>query len=271
MKVSDRMRFPHPVLWEATEDFQSGRFGFKGFRVEEGNGRVVVESEIELENGDLERLLADGGMAIGVDVVCRDTYFASVVPGTLGRFSYDFDGAELSGDVVFRPMAWATRALELSGLSTIDSSFWNAPVSVRAGSLLALGSSERCSIGRDKLAPLASVFELQLAAELEPGRFDVSLDEDRIGIRAGVEAHQIVASLRGTRDGQVGALNGVYLPVVCCVIEEMRGNTDHSGKRWFRVISAKLSELGIDVANADPLDTAQVLLREPILKMRPSE
>jgi hypothetical protein len=271
MKVNDRMRFPHPVLWKAAADFKSGSFGFKRFRVEERDGRVVIDADIELANQDLERLLEDGALAIGVDVACRDTYFASNVPGSPGPFTHEFSGEELSGDVVFRPMAWATRALELSGMVTIETSFWDAQVVVCTGAVLALGSPERCSIGRDKLAPLASVFELQRSDELAPGRFDVTFDEDLVGIRAGADAHQVIASLRGTREGRVGALNAVYLPVVCRVMDEMRGNTDHSSKKWFRVISAKLTTLGIDVENADSLETAQILLREPILKMRPSE
>jgi hypothetical protein len=270
MKIVEQMRYPHPVLWSQTSDFKEGVFGFRDgtFCWEEHPSHVLLKGEIELSNCDVAQLVNSGAVVIGISVICEETYFTQIFPCDAGQFTVQCSHQTLSGEVECRPIAWAARDICITALDTIDSSFWTPPLQMSAGAVIAIGDRDTASIGQAKLAPITSVFELVRDPERSDGRFLLSFDGDHLQIRAGRASHPTISKLRASFYGKVALLNGVYLPVVQRVIEELKqSESEHIGKTWYRVFKAKLALFGIDVNTCDTLETAQKLLREPIRRV----
>ncbi len=273
MRILDDMLFPHPVLWSQNNGFQSGTFSFGAKpSVHEAETGATIGLELVLENGDLERLMEQQRLSLGVKVQCEETYFNDVLPYIRDRTELKIVGRKLAGRFTLRGVAWLTSPVLLSELETRDPEFDAGGPDLPPGTVIAIGEEFAFFSGQEKHAPLESVFELVRDEALPAGRYAVSFDDDRIQVRAGRTSHSVIAELRGTRGGRASLLNGVYLPVVQRILEEVKQpGEDHSGKRWFRVLRAKLIELGISEVNLDTLDTAQQLLKEPLQRMREEE
>jgi hypothetical protein len=271
MKIVEQMRYPHPVLWSQTSDFTEGGFGFRDGTLccEEHPSQVLLTGEIQLSNGDIERMVTAGEVVMGVSVICEETYFSQIYPFSAGPFIIECPPQALAGEVECRPIAWTARDIRITSLGTLDCSFWTLPLEISSGAVIAIGERDIASIGQAKLAPITSVFTLVLDQARSEGQFLISFEDDHLQIRSGREAHHTISKLRASMRGKVALLNGVYLPVVQRVIEELKqSESEHIGKTWYRVFKAKLAHCRIDVSTCDTLEAAQLLLREPIKRIR---
>lgn len=273
MRILDDMLFPHPVLWSQNSGFRTGTFGFgERISVVEAADGATIDLEVNLDNSDLERLLSEEGLGLGIKVQCEETYFNHVQACVRGPSQLRVVGRKLAGRWTLRAIAWLTAPLRLSELTTVDAEFETGGSDLQPGTVIAIGDERAFFSGQEKHAPLESVFELVLDQSLPAGRYSVSFDDDRIQLLAGHESHPVIAELRGTRQGRASLLNGVYLPVVQRILEEMKQpGSDHSGKRWFRVLNAKMIERGMSINSLDTLDAAQQLLKEPLQRLRAEE
>lgn len=270
MKVIDQMRFPHPVLWDRTGDYRTGSFEFaeEVTLIESADGEELLFS-LSLSNDDLSKLHRNGDVALGVNIVCEACYLDELHPCKLDAVnSIWITGRRLCGLVRVRPIAWcAAETLKLNSQSLNDE-YAGAAIETRHGAILAIGEERLFYVGNEKLQPLSSVVDLELATEMNDLEFEVDIEGDRIAIRAGKLAHERISILRGSRDGKPFVLNAVYLSVMQAVLGHMasEGSERHEGKSWHRVIHAKLIDLGCDVKRDDPLLLAQRLLHHPIRK-----
>jgi hypothetical protein len=277
VKISESMRFPHPVLWSQTHDFDAdSRFGFAiGSDIgidEEQEGLISLKTTVELLNADLQSQHKAGRIAIGLNVVCEETYFSEMRPCALGEREHQFRGHMLCGTVSLRPIAWAIAEFRLSDCLTVTPEFRSIQIQALPGTIVAVGDAIEISVGSDKHAPLASIFELVHMASLDRWRYSVVLEGDLIQIIAGTDAHRTIASLRGTNGGRSQLLNGVYLPALQRVIDELkRPDFDASARRWSKVLVAKLVHAGIEVSSVDSLEVAQRLMNDPLQRWKPEE
>ncbi len=276
MKVNEDMRFPHPVLWHQTQDYPpDSRFGFAvGSTVEvaEHDGVVDISAEIELTNDDLASAVSAGRVELGLNVVCEATYLSEVQTCAIGTVRHRLQCGGLSGTVTARPIAWVVKPFLFSDFSSVADEFRMAPIQAAPGMVAAIGEPFQFTVGSDKHAPLATIFELSLAPQLERWRFLIQLDGEFVSIQAGPDAHKTIAALRGTGTGRGQVLNGVYLPVLQRVIDELkRPEFDASARRWSRVVAAKLAHAGINSASVDALEAAQLLLNDPLQRWRMEE
>ena len=275
MKLNARMRYPHPVLWSETGDFSpDDAFGFnEGVTLEELTASPTFKFELHLQQSELGALLSQEKLRIGVAVRCRDTYFEDVRLCELGPNVLQFDPMSLSGEVRLRPIAWMRDAEQLLFTAVADE-FKGHPFDLAQGAVMAVGEEEIVYIGREKSTPLASIFELRKVESVDTETFVVDLEEDRIVIAAGVNAHTNIASLRNSPAGRISALNGVYLPVMQEVLRSIAEEEErvlHAGKRWFIVLHARLAALGIGLESIEPLAHAQLLFAHPLRKLLPQD
>src|SRR5262245_47084250 len=100
MKISDEMRFAHPVLSRATADFPAGEFNFS-FQVEErtSDGRLRLAYSCDVTEGDVQRLVRQDLARVGLFVSCGETYFNQLRRLSLGQDVLEFKGGLLNGRV----------------------------------------------------------------------------------------------------------------------------------------------------------------------------
>src|SRR5690242_769186 len=98
MKISDEMRFPYPVLSHATNDFLDGEFNVV-FEVEErpSDGKLRLSYTCEVTEQQVQELVREDAVRIGLFITCLDTYFNQLSPLVLGKGELTFQGGLLNG------------------------------------------------------------------------------------------------------------------------------------------------------------------------------
>ncbi len=265
MKLSDRSRFPHPVLWSESGDYIRGRFQVD-FEGQESltTGAVTLKYAATLEESAINDLLARGAAAPGVFVSCMETYYDRLLPMTLPSGKLEIAAGLLKGRVILRPVIWSTTAVSINHPDSIHPEFGNGAIQFAKGSMLAIGDEAVIEVGREKLARIESIFSLARNDEVPANQFALSLDNDKVEIWAAQATYEKIYRLRATGVSQAILLNSVYLPAVMDVLACLQGAADpFEGKRWHRIVTAKLRHLEINVDAEDLLVAAQRLLSSP--------
>lgn len=269
MKISDEMRFPHPVLSHATGDFLSGEFNFS-FDVEErsSDGRLNLSYACQITAEEISDLVRTGAARVGLFVTCLETYFNKLSPLSLGKGDLKFEGGLLNGRVVLRPVLWTDRPMNDWRPRSIHPEFGKGPVPVGEHELLGIGDEFVIHVGRDKLRPLESIFTLAMNDEIPDGRIVVHLESDRIQVVVGKKTHASISLYRGSSIGRAILLNSVYLPAVMEVLRNLAFEQQlFEQYRWYRPFVAKCEHLSIDLSDPPLLEAAQRLLLDPYQRL----
>lgn len=265
MRITDGTRFPHPVLNPYTSDFTSGEFDIT-FSIEEkpATGALAVNHQVTLSEPSIRALVEKGRASIGCFVRCGDTYYTELRELSWPAGVSDFPAGALLNRVTIRPLVWLKDELVEWNPGTIHPEF-EPPVSLMHGDIVAVGPEYVISVGQAKFAPLESIFELSAAEHVPPGRITINPDSDRITILVAPELFGTINLLRGQRSGLAILMNGVYLPAVIELLDQLRTDgAQYSGRRWFQPFMAKCDARGIDpTAKSSLLDSAQRLLGDP--------
>lgn len=266
MKLNDSTRFPHPVLWEVTGDYIEGGFTAGAIKVEEelNSGQVNLEVELNIAQPEILQLIRQGNACAGFIVDCPETYLSRLYPLKEGGGRVALDPGIVSGRVIVRPAVWSLHDVPGFRPAGLHREFGSAANSVEALTLLALAEEQVIEVGRQKLAPLETIFDLTLNAEVPDGEFRVDLDNERVSISVGQKTLDDIAGMRNSRDGRAMLLSAVYLPALIGVLQYLKDDSaPFEGKRWHAVLTAKLSANNIDLTSCDPLEQAQKLLKAP--------
>ncbi len=268
MKLSDNMRYPHPVLSEFSEDYVTGEFRCEFVQQMTAEGELKLTANLALDSNELTSLIENQQAAIGYFVVCRRTYFNFLQAVPLGSSEKFFDVSKLFGTVILRPAVWTLDRVENFTCPLVHKEFGEA-VDLPKGSVIALGPEFKFSIDKKKFKPFESIFELAEDAGVEPGTFSVDPMRDRITILAEPATYKKLAHVRGMEMGKDVMLNAVYMPAVMEIVALLQvDDTGMTGKHWYRIFKAKCDDIGINPSarNQSPLDVAQRLLKAPLIK-----
>jgi hypothetical protein len=266
MKINEYMRFPHPVLWAGNSDYQSGTFSVPlHFEERTETGALSVSYRVELEEPSVCQLLEQRDAAVGLFITCPETYYNVLHSISTEGGTLEIAPGQLTGRVIIRPIVWSV--VQVNGFSSpnIHPEFSEAPVNFRKGAVIALGEEIIINVGRDKLQPMESIFSLSLDENVPVDQVRVQLEEEVIKILASKSTRDRIHLLRGTKPGRAFLLNSVYLPAVMEVLSALAENGDRFvGRRWHRVFTAKLDDLGIRPDTSGQLEGAQKLLLSPL-------
>lgn len=268
MKLTDTMRYPHPVLSEFSTDYVTGEYRCSFAQQMTSEGELMLTADLALDCADLRALIDDQKASAGYFVVCRRTYFNVLQEAALGHSEKFFDGSKLFGTVIVRPVVWTRTAVSKFTSPLIHKEFGEA-ASLPKGSIVALGPEFRFSIDKKKFKPFESIFELAQDPAVKPGTISVDALRDRITILAEPKTFKDLADMRNMPAGRSILLSAVYLPAVMDVLALLQsGETSPTSKAWYRVFKAKCDDIGVDPAagTQPPLLVAQRLLREPLRK-----
>jgi hypothetical protein len=268
MKISDNMRYPHPVLSEYSKDYATGEFKCEFIQQITPEGELKLTATLDLNSKELTALVAAQKASAGYFVVCRRTYFNFLQEAPLGKSEKFFDASNLFGTVIIRPAIWTLSRVEKFSSPLIHKEF-GAAVDLPKGSVIALGPEFRFSIDKKKFKPFESIFELAEKEGIEAGTVLVDPMNDRIKILAEPATYKELAAVRNLTKGRDILLNAVYMPAIMDVLTVLQDDaTSIKSKNWYRVFKAKCDDLGIDPSSPaqTPLQIAQKLLRAPLKK-----
>jgi hypothetical protein len=265
MKLSDRSRFPHPVLWNETGDYTHGVFQVD-FEGQESltTGAVTLKYTITMDQPYIADLLARETASAGVFVNCMETYFSRLLPLRLPTGQLEIAAGALRGRVILRPVVWSNSPLTIERPENIHPEFGSHDLRISRNSLIAIGDEEVIEIGREKLARMESIFSLAVNDDVPESQIALQLDDEKIQILAARPTYEKIFRLRGTITSQAILLNSIYLPAVMDVLSCLRdAPADYEDRRWHRVCTSKLRHLGVNVDSDDLLGAAQTVLNSP--------
>jgi hypothetical protein len=268
MKLSDHMRYPHPVLSEFSQDYVTGEFRCEFTQQMTPEGELKLTADVALESKELVDLIENQRASVGFFVVSRRTYFNFLQSIPLGRSEKFFDLSQFFGTVILRPVVWTLATVENFSSPLIHKEFGTA-VSLPKGSVIALGPEFKFSIDKKKFKPFESIFELAEEASIAPGTFAVDPLRERIAIFAEPKTYKDLAHVRELELGKDLMLNAVYMPAIMEVVALLQaGETSLMSKYWYRIFKAKCDDLGLDptAQSQSPLEVAQRLLKAPLRK-----
>lgn len=266
MKIRDSFRFPYPVLNERYSDYIDDTIDLDVVVGESMAGKPTELSfTISLKSETILKSIADGTSRAFLSVVCQDTFFNKFYPLDELKGKISIAQGELFALVSVRAVIARVRAGTLDAIGA-SSEYISTKFEVRPGSVLAWTSPREFDAGLEKLAPMASIFQIAEDRDVSEGAFSVDPDDEHITIRVSPQLHKLFSLLRNTSEGRAVMLNSVYLPVLIEVILHFRTEAFKS-RRWSQVIEAKADLAGVVLTSGSPLERAQALLMNPALRL----
>jgi hypothetical protein len=269
MKISRLTRFPYPVLEGVTGDYVTGEFAVS-IEISESlkTGALRVHYDLRLTEESLSKHLEAKRVNACLFISCLETYYSGLheISGTSGLL--EIEHGLLSGTVKLLPLIIALeRGVNISG-DNLHEDFHKLEFQLGNGEILAIGSEFQINVGREKLAPIESIFNMAINNDVPPGQFRVNLDEEQITILAEPETYTSIYSIRNTTPGKSVLLNSIYLPAVMEVLTVLQeGAEPYQDKRWYKVFEAKCTHENVNFENPDLLRDSQKLLRSPFKRI----
>jgi hypothetical protein len=265
MKITDNMRFPHPVLWSRSGDYVNGEFGAQLELVESlKTGHVTIQCTLSLAETHVRSLVSSGKAQAGLFISCLETYHNVLVPVAFPTDRIEVPGGFLRGRVIVRPIAWALSVLDDIPPENLHPEFAGNQYSIDKATVLALGEEQVIHVGQEKLSRMESIFSVVPDDEVSENQVAILLDNEKIEIRADAKTVEKIFHLRGTHFGRVLLLNSVYLPAVMQVLAALQEDAGmYESRRWYRIFTAKTDHLGIRLTDSDVLEAAQEILKSP--------
>ena len=277
MRFDPSKAWPHPVLRPPRygDDYPHAEFEVEiEFTRSEGSTAVEIQAEFQLSEPSLLKLVDEGSGKYVLLIKATRTHFRELIESNGVCLQKSYPAGALAGRVEFAPFLVSTK--DLKGFSTegwhVD--FHGRAFDISAGSVLAEDEPKDYWVDTADEAPLGSIFGHKPSSDLTDGRWICELAEERVWIvMSNTDSARYMAArdrVNNRPDGQY-LMNGVYLPALVAVLNEVDGNVeDFQDYRWFAFLDQRLSDVGcspLGSANANRLVDAQIILDSPFPKM----
>ncbi len=265
MKFSREARYPHPVLDPNTSDYVEGAFTVD-FSILEGDesDNVKFEYNINLTEPSLYKLQGKSA-EVFVLINCKDTYYTKLILLKKEAAVFEVEGKLLHGNILLQPLFLSTLQINDFTSKNLHEEFSGSPWKFKKNDVLAVADRSGYSIGRDKLAPIVSIFNFKLKETMEDFLIEVDVEEDFIEIYVNEKTLEMINGLRAQSELRAIVLNSIYLPAVIEVLVQLKLDEERfSENYWYRSFIAKCDKLGLDVKVDQAYEMAQKLLGKPI-------
>ena len=269
MKINEATKFPHPVLSATSNDYEAGEFGCELETSERAAaGLLFIKYRYHLAEKSLQELLDRRVAHRGLYVSSPSTYFLQLRPTPDEEGVVQFSDGELRGNVSIRPAIWSSTVIDDYSSSNLHAEFAGTSWDFKAGEILAVGNEFVVNVGQEKLAPMETIFSFTQKKDWPDNKFGVQLEGQKINIDVSERTLTEIQQFRGSNSGKNIMLNAVYLPVIIEVLSAMEASDGmYDDKRWFNVMSAKLSHHNLTNVGDNLLHAAQTLLQLPFQKI----
>ena len=277
MRFDPGKAWPHPVLRPPSygDDYPHAEFEVE-IEVERAQGSTSVEvtAQFVLSDPDLLQLVQDSAAQYVLLIKASKTHFREMIYSMEPDFGRVFSGGDLSGRVEFAPFLVCIRRLENFRAEGWHQDFSGRTFDISPGSVLAEDTPKDYWVDTADEAPIGSIFGHKARPKLPDGCWELELAEDRVWIVMSESDTQLYGAARDLANNRPEGqylMNGLYLPALIAVLNEVDRNVDeYSEYRWFasleyRLEAVKSSRLG--ALNANRWADAQQILDMPFTKM----
>ena len=277
MRFDPSKAWPHPVLRPPRygDDYPHAEFEVEiEFTRSEGSTAVEIQAEFQLSEPSLLKLVDEGSGKYVLLIKASRTHFRELIESNGVCLQKSYPAGALAGRVEFAPFLVSTKDLKGFSAEGWHVDFLGRAFDISAGSVLAEDEPKDYWVDTADEAPLGSIFGHKPSSDLTDGRWICELAEERVWIvMSNTDSARYMAArdrVNNRPDGQY-LMNGVYLPALVAVLNEVDGNVeDFQDYRWFAFLDQRLSDVGcspLGSANANRLVDAQIILDSPFPKM----
>ena len=277
MRFDPSKAWPHPVLRPPRygDDYPHAEFEVEiEFTRSKGSTAVEVQAEFQLSEPSLLKLVDEGSGKYVLLIKAPRTHFRELIESNGVRLQKSYPAGALAGRVEFAPFLVSTKDLKGFRAEGWHPDFYGRAFDISAGSVLAEDEPKDYWVDAADEAPLGSIFGHKPSSDLLDGRWICELAEERVWIvMSNTDSARYMAArdrVNNRPDGQY-LMNGVYLPALVAVLNEVDGNVeDFQDYRWFAFLDQRLADVGCSLlgsTNANRLVDAQIILDSPFPKM----
>ena len=262
---------PHPALLpSAGSDYlPECQYGaeVKAIRIDDRR-EIYIAMEHRLECASLKRLTGEGQAEFMTLADCNRTKRRAAFRSAGTGQTIKLDKTEFRGKI--RISSYIYAAAEIKNHLAEDwlpetRQMLPEGIDLPKGAILA--QSPETSFNPDDQEEQESIMSIVPKDGLDPGKFQVELDEDRIIVRVSPDTRAGIDLARKS-EGWNEAMWSPYLTVMVEAIRQHQED-EHIGKRWASRIRKALRNKGIDPADAkeNPLEHAQTIMENPLNKL----
>ena len=264
MKISQQTRFPYPVLSSYSDDYTSGAFSVE-IEISESmkTGALLVRYEPNVTEESLRAVIENGSARPCLFVTCLETYYNRMHEIDLNPGIFEVEKGALGGNVVLLPLIVASTDVQIHS-DNLHEDYAGSVFDFDSSAVLAVGDEYVVNVGREKLAPVESIFNLAISDKVPVGEFRVNPDEEKITILAEKETYYTIFNIRNNALGKAVLLNSVYLPALMEVLAVLEQDAAaYRDRSWLRVFEGKCTHFNINMEKPELLEASQKLLRTP--------
>ena len=271
MIIHDRS-FPHPVLAPFRDDVSPNAFDLTlNTAVDADN--FYLDIQLAHQNATLTDLVREGRAEYAVHVECRRNFFRRLYKSAKPAWRITIRAAELIGRVEVSSFITASAPLENYAIAGVHSDYGDTRFTLAIGEVLAVAASHEFDAytDYDPLRRIASILTVQRADSADVALMTLDTAGDTLIATLSQSDFDQYRDLKPDRT--IGPLlsNQIVVPALLQAVSEMAETDDDAfeermASRWFRSVSIKLDELGLDVRSGatTPLAAVQALLRLPL-------
>ncbi len=268
MKIKESTLFPHPVLRKDNEDYKSSKFETK---LSDKNliSDYLIKLDLSLDNKEMLELIKKEQAKIICHMECSKTKFRNIKELTLGENEFMIQAGEIEGAVIILPLIVANKEINNYYSKDFNKDYENNSFKVKKGDILAIGKHFQVTIKnkRDKLSSIPSIFSI---VPHNPNQKEtiVILSEDKIKIYIPENSFKIYNKYRKNEWYNNIMCSIIILPSLIYTLDALKEGDliEYGDKRWFRRITNKLKEIGINIERGELIEKDILKLAQSILE-----
>jgi len=265
MKFDLQKSFPYPVLRPYSDDYQDSEFQVD-VAVGTQDGEIRVRTTHVTSSESILQLIEEKAAKYVTVISCRDTYLRIAEVSSLAVAEVSISAKKLRGEVAIDCFVVAVTDIPGYRPEDLNSEYGDGSFKIEAGSVLAQEETHVFYFDRELLKPVSSVFDIVVQEQMEPGRWSIDFNADRVRIGMSRETKATVDLARSSKEHRAVLINSLYFSAVMSCLEAMKSSPDDvRSYRWFEVFDHQIQDAGLDLEAQETYFLAQELLRKPML------
>lgn len=277
MQVNYRA-YPHPVLSYFSDDYVRCLYQTNIMTTVSRSGYAFSVMS-KTSSSSLNQLLVQGDATHAVHIECAATRYRRLFTSQNDSFNIDIANGLLEGRVYICSFIVAAKDIEYYSSSEFHPDFGGRGFAVKKGDILAVDKDRNFAAENDydPLRKLPSIFTIMPSLAEDAPPIDVDSNTHKVVIRLSHEVHETYKKLSADSAMAHILSSMVVVPALISLLETISqaaadGDTsDLEARRWYRVLVAKLKEIGYALEDNgegfsdSTLVIAQKLIGQPLL------
>lgn len=268
MQIKPRL-YPHPVLAWFSDDYMSCIYQ-PAINVEGNKGFFKISMTCRTSSKSLNALIAEKKAAYAIHVECSSTRYRALFSSFESTFEVDIPVGDLDGKVDVCRLIIAKEDILNYSSPEFHPDFSGRSFSIIAGDTLAVAEDVSFPADKkeDELAKLPSIFSVKRNNAEEANPIDIDIGDQKIKVLLMPELHQKFLNLNNDALMRSTLASEVLLPALVFTLEKISNQpefTELMNLRWYRVLSRKLKEEGVDITDLNSSDESTLVLANRLL------